>query len=160
MVLPQDSTLRSIEATEEYVRAVLANVAFCTRDFGEETVVTLRLNGDERCPDYRVGAMMDTDTGQTMDLESYSGKTHKPLRPDQQMHALWSWEQMTQREVRDLLGEIRGFQTGKKPLRQTKLAIEFVATQLCWHAIYSQHVWAENQNPRRVHCATTTGDQP
>src|SRR5438128_1456462 len=86
MTLPPGSTLRSIQGIvrEEYVRAVLSNVASCEREMGG-AVVVLSLTGDERCPDYNVGSVMDVNTGQTSPWQSFNGKTHKPISPNQEM---------------------------------------------------------------------------
>lgn len=115
LTLPQGSTLRTIVGTltEEYVRAVLANVAACDRELGD-AVVHLSLTGDGHFPDYGIDAIMDLDTGQATSWQDFSGKTHKPLRPTQEKQVFWSCERMTRQEVSALLGEIRGYKLARK----------------------------------------------
>jgi hypothetical protein len=57
---------------------------------------------------------MDVNTGQTSPWQSFNGKTHKPISPNQEMRIPWSSERMTRQEVRALLGDIRGFKAVKK----------------------------------------------
>jgi len=118
LALPQGSTLRSVVATvtEEYVRRVLGNVAACDREMGD-AVVAVSLAGDGQFPDYKVSAIMDTDTGQTMTWQSFSGKTHRPLRIAEEMQSFWSDAQMTRRDVSTLIGEIRGFKGVKRNIQ-------------------------------------------
>lgn len=115
LALPQGSTLRSIAETlaEEYVRAVLVNVNACHREMGS-AVVALSLTGDKRFPDYNVGPSIDTDTTETTARRCFSGKTHKPLRPDRETRTSWSCERMTWRELSVLIGEIRGYKAAKR----------------------------------------------
>jgi hypothetical protein len=115
LAMPDGSTIRSIveSVTEDYVRSVLTNVTVCEREMGDARV-SVSLMGDRRFPDYNISAVMDVDTGQAQTWQSFSGKTHKPLRPAQEKLALWSCGQMTWREVSALIGEIRRYKVASK----------------------------------------------
>src|SRR4051794_22255071 len=108
-----DATLLTIRATlsapEAYVRAVLERLWACKRDHGDAQV-RLCVRGDGGAPDYRVETIMDPETGQSMEIGAYSGKTHKPLayeRYERISYWLWSSEVTDIEVVAALLGDIR-----------------------------------------------------
>jgi len=103
-------TLRSFKEciSIEYVRRVLAQVENCERELGDAQA-SVCLNCDTHPPHYRVDAVMDVETGETAPWSSFSGRTHRPLSPKQQLTAVWSSEHMTLQEIADLIGEMRGY---------------------------------------------------
>lgn len=106
--LPDGSTIRSIAGivTEEYVRSVLERVQQCEREFGD-ALVSISLIDDTVPPSYRIDTIMDLETGETMNWQNFSGRTHRPLSEAKQFRTIWSSSNMTWREVSILLGEIR-----------------------------------------------------
>jgi hypothetical protein len=114
LTLPQGSTIRSIAGnlTDEYVRAVLENVKDCERQMGDALVAISLMDG-RIPPSYRIDAVMDLETGETMNWQNFSGRTHRPLSEKQERQVVWSSAWMTWRQLSELRGEIRNFQ--KRP---------------------------------------------
>jgi hypothetical protein len=110
LALPLHSTIASIRAgvSEEYVRAVLQNTQDCERVMGDAMVV-ISLTDGVSCPNYSIDAIMDLQTGECMNWQSFSGRTHRPLTLRQEEKSVWSVERMSHSAVSVLLGEIRGF---------------------------------------------------
>lgn len=111
LTLPPGSTLRSIadNLTDEYVRAVLERVQDCEREMGD-ALVTISLTDGQMPPSYRIDAMMDPATGEAMNWQNFSGRTHRPLSDRQERQVVWSSISMTWRQLSELRGEIRNFQ--------------------------------------------------
>ncbi len=114
-MLDPTATLRTIKTflSEEYVRRVLAEVLECERSLGDARVC-IALNGDAKSPSYWIRAIMDLETGEGTSWEWFSGKTHRVLSKIAANKLVWSQQEMTMREVQELIGEIRHFQ--KRPL--------------------------------------------
>jgi hypothetical protein len=110
LALPSGSTIASIRTglSEEYVRAVLQNTQDCEREVGN-AVVLISLIGGLSCPNYRIDAIMDLQTGERMNWQNFSGRTHRLLTERQETTSIWSAEHMTRSALSDLLGQIRGF---------------------------------------------------
>lgn len=114
-MLPRDATLRSVKSSlpEEYVRLVLKQLHDCERSLGDAQV-RICLDRKTVPPYYRVDAVMDLETGETTNWESFSGRTHRLLSEKQSENVTWSQEAMTFRQVSELIGEIRNFKKAKR----------------------------------------------
>ncbi len=116
--LPKDATIRSIvgSVTEEYVRAVLEKVQQCEREMADALVSIDLAKGVDR-PNYCIDAVMDLESRGVMNWQNFSGKTHRPLSEKQERESAWSCRSMTWRELSELIGEIRNFQSKKRPVQ-------------------------------------------
>jgi hypothetical protein len=107
---PAASTLRTLKASleEEYVRMVLAQVRSCEQSLGDAQV-RVCLDDEIDPPHYCIDAVMDPDTGETTNWESFSGRTHLVLSDHQRRRVTWSSHFMTFRQLSELIGEIRNY---------------------------------------------------
>lgn len=103
-----------LDDPEGYVRAVLDRLWACKRQNGDAQVRIGILSG-ATAPDYRLETIMDPETGQSVTIEGYSGKTHRQLAFDKiDDYRLWSSESVVIDMVANLLGEIRNFKRRKR----------------------------------------------
>jgi hypothetical protein len=111
--LPTDATLLSIREglTEEYVRRIYAGLTVAQRDIGNAQV-RIAINDGDQAPSYRIDASDDAETAPKTQREVSNGKTHKAMLPAKAELLLWSSEILVLSQLRQLMGEIRGF---KKP---------------------------------------------
>ncbi|MCC5978699.1 MAG: hypothetical protein JJU21_11595 [Salinarimonas sp.] len=116
---PNDVTLNSLQETlpVEYVRMVLSRLRDCEQSLGD-AYVRVCLNTDIEPPHYCIDAMMDPETGETTNRESFHGKTHKPLTVRQASDVVWAAERMTYSQVSDLIGAMRNFSKKKTAVRR------------------------------------------
>src|SRR6266404_2036895 len=98
-----------LESPIEYVRMVLDTmVGFGARWNNPDVLVFLSLQSDPTAPDYCIYEVMDTDTGQGVILDAYSGRTHKGLGFEKIERLYWSYEGSTCAEVQQLIAKLRG----------------------------------------------------
>jgi hypothetical protein len=111
--LPLDATLLSIrdDLAEEYVRRIYASVNIAEKDLGNAQL-RIAVNDGINAPSYRIDAAMDEEIGRTTHQEIISGRTHKPVLPAKAELLHWSSEMLALPQIRQLMGEIRGY---KKP---------------------------------------------
>ena len=111
--LPTDATLLSIREglTEEYVRRIYAGVTVADKQIGNAQV-RIAINDGAQTPSYRIDATDDADTEPKYQQQVSNGKTHKAVLPAKAELLLWSSEILVLSQLRQLMGEFRGF---KKP---------------------------------------------
>jgi hypothetical protein len=92
----------------EYVRNVLDALRIHGGKNDPDILVRLALQSDRAAPNYQVIEIMDAETGQPMELASYSGKTYKELRyTEKTALSYWSTEGSSFVEVQILIGALR-----------------------------------------------------
>jgi hypothetical protein len=108
--LAPDATLLTIREglAEEYVRLIYVQLIAAEKSLGGAHV-RLAINDGAVNPSYTIDAVMDLETGETTNWETFSGKTHKPLLKTKADLLSWSSEFMVLSQIRELIGEIRGY---------------------------------------------------
>jgi hypothetical protein len=110
--IAQDAKLSDITAglkdPIEYVRNVLDALRIHGGKNDPDTRARLALQSDRTAPNYQIVEIMDAETGQSIELASYSGKTYKELRyTEKAALAYWSTEGSSFVEVQNLIGALR-----------------------------------------------------
>jgi hypothetical protein len=109
--IPNDSTLadvaRGLKNPIEYVRNVLAALVQHKREGTADPLIRLSLQSDPSAPNYRIEEIMDAETGQSMVLTSYSGKTHRQLSSDKLDAGYWSETSSDFSQLQELIGMLQ-----------------------------------------------------
>jgi hypothetical protein len=111
-LLHPETTLRSLQAglSVEYVRRVLEHLWDCERSLGD-ALVQVSLTSGETQPDYLIQAVMDLETGESTIYAFLNGRTHRELAQKKISDSQWSMTPMTLKEVADMIGEMRNFES-------------------------------------------------
>ena len=112
--LPADSTIKtvlgSLEKPETYVCTVLENIHACRKAAGTDHVqVRIGIMGTGKLPNHRID-FVDAD-GAKQCFGAFDGK--HPFKDVDIQEATWSNASMTYGEVRQMLGDMRGFKLAK-----------------------------------------------
>jgi hypothetical protein len=106
--------VRQLKTPVEYVRRVLLALnEFGARKDNDDYLVALSLQSDPRAPDYQIIEIMERETGGSMIVGAFSGKTHKPLSYDKAATICWSNSASTFAELQKLIGSLR--EVGRTP---------------------------------------------
>jgi hypothetical protein len=110
---PKDSNLGELAAgLSDPVEFVCSVLLALKQNGGSRTNPRVRvatsMQGDRTAPNYQIIEIMDAETGQSMPLATYSGKTHKGLTyTDKTDLAYWSEASSDFVEVQNLIGMLR-----------------------------------------------------
>jgi hypothetical protein len=110
--IAQDAKLGDVVAglkdSIEYVRNVLDALRIHGGAKNPDIQARLSLQSDPAAPNYQIVEIMDSETGQAMELAIYSGKTHRELPyNDRTALAYWSAEGCSFVDVQNLIGALR-----------------------------------------------------
>jgi hypothetical protein len=106
--IPKDATIRNVLPTlsnkDEYVRVVLGHMSECKKQH-QNAFVRIGVTGQGKIPSHKI--VYADPAGSEVFFKAWGEET---LFTDVKIHEnTWSTARMSWDEVRDLLGEIRGF---------------------------------------------------
>jgi ribulose bisphosphate carboxylase small subunit len=104
----KDATIREVLPTllrkEEYLRVVIGHMSECKKQH-QNAFVRIGVTGQGKVPSHKI--VYDNPDGKETFFKAWGEET---LFTDVKIHeSTWSTARMSWEEVRDLLGEIRGF---------------------------------------------------